>query len=402
MENANSIPTRNLVLRICLRLVLIIAVLLCLGLIVPPLLGLFLPFLLAFLAATLLAPLVQKFAKRVGGWNFWSMLFVMLMLVAVTGILVYAGYYLVSQVADLIRSWSSIREGITDMLNEVSQFLSNNVHFTSTDTEEYILGFVQDGLSWLTGKISTWAPTVVVGVSNLASGIASFVISLLFFIVGAYFMTADYPGLRRRLSGWIPDIIRPHMRHVKEAAGSAMFGYLRAQLILSGIVALIIFIALLIYGQSYSLLIAIACGIIDVMPFFGSGAVLVPWGVICLLIGRFQKGIFLLALAFVLFLFRKLAEPKVVGNQTGLSPLLSLISIYVGMKLGGVAGMILCPIACMIVIGLHGMGFFTPTITDFRLLFRQILDAARLPEEEAEQAEEKTDVEENTECGDKI
>ena len=138
------------------------------------------------------------------------------------------------------------------------------------------------------------------------------------------------------------------------------------------------------------------------MPFFGSGAVLVPWGVICLLIGRFQKGIFLLALAFVLFLFRKLAEPKVVGNQTGLSPLLSLISIYVGMKLGGVAGMILCPIACMIVIGLHGMGFFTPTITDFRLLFRQILDAARLPEEEAEQAEEKTDVEENTECGDKI
>lgn len=44
------------------------------------------------------------------------------------------------------------------MLNQVSQFLSNNVHFTSTDTEQYILGHLQDGLSWLTGKISTWAP----------------------------------------------------------------------------------------------------------------------------------------------------------------------------------------------------------------------------------------------------
>ena len=375
----SSVPTKKLVLRISLRLVLIVAVLLCLGLIVPPLLDLFLPFLLAFVAATLLAPLVQKFAKRVGGWNFWSMLFVVLMLLAVTGVLVYAGYYLVSQVADLIRSWTSIREGITDMLNQVSQFLSNNVHFTSTDTEQYILGHLQDGLSWLTGKISTWAPTVVVGVGNLASGIVSFLISLLFFIVAAYFMTADYPGLRKRLIAWVPDIIRPHMRHVKEAAGSAMFGYLRAQLILSGVVLVIVFVALLIFRQPYSLLIAIATGIIDIMPFFGSGAILVPWGVVCLLVGNLKKAVFLLILAFALFLFRKLAEPKVVGNQTGLSPLLSLISIYVGMKLGGVAGMILCPIACMVVIGLYGMGFFTPTIQDFKMLFGRILEAARLP-----------------------
>ena len=375
----SSVPTKKLVLRISLRLVLIVAVLLCLGLIVPPLLGLFLPFLLAFVAATLLAPLVQKFAKRVGGWNFWSMLFVVLMLLAVTGVLVYAGYYLVSQVTDLIRSWTSIREGITDMLNQVSQFLSNNVHFTSTDTEEYILGLLQDGLSWLTGKISTWAPTVVVGVGNLASGIVSFLISLLFFIVAAYFMTADYPGLRKRLIAWVPDIIRPHMRHVKEAAGSAMFGYLRAQLILSGVVLVIVFVALLIFRQPYSLLIAIATGIIDIMPFFGSGAILVPWGVICLLVGNLKNAVFLLILAFALFLFRTWAEPKVVGNQTGLSPLLSLISIYVGMKLGGVAGMILCPIACMVVIGLYGMGFFTPTIQDFKMLFGRVLEAARLP-----------------------
>ena len=124
------------------------------------------------------------------------------------------------------------------------------------------------------------------------------------------------------------------------------------------------------------------------MPFFGSGAILVPWGVICLLVGNLKKAVFLLILAFALFLFRKLAEPKVVGNQTGLSPLLSLISIYVGMKLGGVAGMILCPIACMVVIGLYGMGFFTPTIQDFRMLFGRVLEAARLPGEARDSGED--------------
>ncbi len=391
MNTPNPVPMKKLLLRIGLRLLLIIAVLLCLTLLVPPLLDLFLPFILAFLAATLLAPLVQKIARRVGGWNFWSMLFVVLMLLAATGILVYAGYYLTSQIIDLIHSWASIRDGLTNMLEQISIFLSTNVHFTYTDTEAYILNFVQEGLNWITGKVSTWAPSVVIGVGNLASGIASFVVSLLFFIVGAYFMTADYPGLRKKLISWVPDIIRPHMRHVKEATGSAMFGYLRAQLILSGVVTLIIFIALLIYGQSYSLLIAIACGIIDVMPFFGSGAVLVPWGVIMLLLGNFQKGLFLLALALALFIFRKLAEPKVVGNQTGLSPLLSLISIYVGMKLGGVIGMILCPILCMVVIGLYGMDFFTPTITDFRLLFGRIFDAARMPAPEATDASHTTE-----------
>lgn len=385
--STSSVPTKKLILRISLRLLLIIAVLLCLALLTRPVLDLFAPFLLAFFAATILAPLVKIIAKRVGGWNFWSMLFVVLLLLAVTGILVYAGYYLVSQISDLIHSWASIRTGITDMLNQVSQFLSKSAHFTSTDTEDYILGLMQDGLSWLTGKISSWAPTVVIGVGNVASGIASFLISLLFFIVAAYFMTADYPQLRTRLISWVPDIIRPHMRHVKAAAGSAMFGYLRAQLILSGIVTLVVFLSLLFAGQRYSLLIAIATGIIDIIPFFGSGTVLVPWAVICLLLGNYKKGVFLLILAFVLFMFRKLAEPKVVGNQTGLSPLLSLISIYVGMKIGGVLGMILCPIACMVVIGLHGMGFFTPTINDFKMLFGRIFEAARLPEEDSGDSE---------------
>ena len=207
-------------------------------------------------------------------------------------------------------------------------------------------------------------------------------ISLLFFIVGAYFMTADYPNLRAKLSEWVPDIIHPHMVHIKAAMGTATFGYLKAQLILSSIVSAIIFIGLLIWGQSYSLIIAIVCGIIDIIPFFGSGTVLVPWAIVEIFLGHFSKAIFLLILALVLFLFRKLAEPKVVGDQTGLSPLVSLMSIYVGMKLGGVLGMILAPILCMIVLSLYRVGFFSPTIQDFRLLGQHILREAKIDSDE--------------------
>ena len=381
MDNPSDVSFRKLVLRISLRLFLIICVLLFALLFLPSLLRLFLPFILAFIMASVLAPVVSKFTKQMGKIRkFWSMLFVILLILAMTGILIYAGYYLFHELSEIIGSWESIRDSLTETLNRLSDFIGNRGRLTTSQLEEYISDLAQDIIGWMTEKVSSWAPNLVSGVSNIASGIASFVVSLLFFIVGAYFMTADYPGLRRRISDNIPNMIRPHMQHVKTAMGSAMFGYLRAQLILSGTVSLIIFIALLIYGQRYSLIIALAAGIIDLIPFFGSGVVLIPWAAISLLWGTYSKALFLILLSLGLFLFRKLAEPKVVGNQTGLSPLVSLISIYVGMRIGGVVGMILVPIFCMIVVGLYRLDFFTPTINDFKLLFHRIIEVASIPD----------------------
>lgn len=154
MEPA-QIPFKKLLLRIGLRIFLIVSLLLLLGLVVPPLLDLFLPFVLAFLAASMLAPLVRKFTKKVGKvWNFWSMLFVILLILAVTGILVYAGYYLFSQISDLLGSWQSIQTSVTDLLNALSSYLETHITLTSTDVEEYALDMLQKGLSWLTGNVS--------------------------------------------------------------------------------------------------------------------------------------------------------------------------------------------------------------------------------------------------------
>ena len=379
MEGNQAVPMKRLILRISLRFLLIVGLILFVALLLPPLLNLFLPFVLAFFAASILAPLVGKITKKVGAaWNFWSMLFVLLLILTATAVLVLVGYYLFRQISDLLGSWTSIRENFTGILDSLSRYLENHMSMTSTDIEQYAISYLQKALEWLTNLISSWAPNVMTGVGNLASGIASFLISLLFFIVGAYFMTADYHHLREKIAAHIPEVILPHARQIKAATGTAMFGYLKAQVILSGVVTLITFLALLIWGQEYALIIAILCGIIDIIPFFGSGTILVPWAVVELFMGRFGKGGFLLILALCLFLFRKLAEPKVVGNHTGLPPLVSLISIYVGMKLGGVVGMILVPVLCMIVISLYGVGFFDPTILDFKLLIQRIRDEARL------------------------
>lgn len=383
MVTENQVPTRKLVLRICLRLVLVLLVIGFSSLFLGPLLSLFLPFLLAFFAATLLAPVVDKISNHGSRvWNFWSMMMVLLLIVLVCGLVGYLGYYLVHEISDLIESWDSMTAYFYEALNALDRLFDGGIDFTPAQLEMQLQEFLQGGINFITEKVSAWAPSVFSGVTNIASAIGSFVIAFLFFLVGVYFIISDYPAIRGRISGGIPDIIRPHMQHLKEAAGSAMFGYIKSQLILSGTVALVIFIVLTIYGQKYSLLIAIAAGFIDLIPFFGSGTVLVPWAVITLLFGDYVKALVLLGLAFVLFLFRKVAEPKVMGDQTGLSPLTSLICIYVGMKIGGVLGMILVPVLCMVLVGLDRAGFFDPTKQDVKLLFGRIIDAARIQKKE--------------------
>ena len=383
MEQINQVPLRTLVLRITLRFALILGVILFLTLLLPPLLNLFLPFVLAYFMAALLAPLVGKLTKtseRV--WNFWSMFFVLLIILAIVALLVYVGYYLFTQVTDLIASWSSIRDNFIEILRSLSGYLQGHMDMTSTELDSYAQDTLQSLTDWITDKLSSWAPTVMVGVGSVASSVVSFIVSMLFFIIGAYFMTSDYYQIHDKIVHHIPSAIQPHMRHIKAAMDTAMFGYMKAQLVLSGMVTAIIFISLLIWGQDYALIIALITGIVDFLPFFGSGAILVPWSVVDLFLGDYGKALFLIVLALFLFLFRKLAEPKVVGNHTGLSPLVSLMSIYVGMKLGGVIGMILGPVLCMIFISLHGVGFFDPTVEDFKMLFHCILAAATIGQAE--------------------
>ena len=88
------------------------------------------------------------------------------------------------------------------------------------------------------------------------------------------------------------------------------------------------------------------------------GTVMVPWAFVCLFTGNFATAFELMLIWGIIALFRRVMEPKFVGDQTGLSPILSLVSIYVGMKLAGVLGMILGPTVALIALNLAKLGLF--------------------------------------------
>ena len=112
---------------------------------------------------------------------------------------------------------------------------------------------------------------------------------------------------------------------------------------------------------------ALGLAVLDFIPLLGSGTVLVPWAVIDLFMGQYERAAGVMIIWGVVALFRRVAEPKFVGNQTGLSPIVSLISIYVGMRVAGVVGMILGPVLTLVALNLLGLGLLDGTKADFCL-----------------------------------
>ena len=79
----------------------------------------------------------------------------------------------------------------------------------------------------------------------------------------------------------------------------------------------------------------------DLLPVIGIGFILIPWAVISLFQGNRLLGFGLLLLYLAINLLRSLLEPKLVGKSIGLPPLVTLLSIYAGLQLFGIAGLLM-------------------------------------------------------------
>ena len=106
----------------------------------------------------------------------------------------------------------------------------------------------------------------------------------------------------------------------------------------------------------YAFIIALLLAVVDLLPLLGTGVILIPWALICLLLGQVKLGIGLLALYGVTTLVRQVLEPKLIGDGLGLHPLLSLFSMYAGLRLFGVWGMITAPLVTAGVRAVFGGG----------------------------------------------
>ena len=130
---------------------------------------------------------------------------------------------------------------------------------------------------------------------------------------------------------------------------AAVLGWLKAQVKLSGVTWVVLTAGFFLLGVRWAPLWAAAVAVVDAFPVLGTGAVLLPWSLISFLQGDPGRAFGLLGLYGAAAVIRSLLEPRLVGQQLGLDPLVTLIALYTGYRLWGLPGMLLSPLIAVTV-----------------------------------------------------
>jgi sporulation integral membrane protein YtvI len=374
MDNLIQEKRSRLYTRLVLRIVLWVLGILLLRFAGPPLLSLLAPFLAAFLVALALNPLVSKIRRKWGlPRRLIAFVLVILVFLILAALISWAVYIVVREVRllsmDFQAIWASVEAGLASLYTTFAWVLD----FFPTLKDINVMETLNQWLQSLSQEFLDSPGAGFAGVWAVTAKAGKVLLGVLIFMMAAYCITAEYPTIARLMEKYLGNRIYGYVRLLKNTTQSALWKYFKAQLLLALLAFTIMFVALVIYGQSYAFLIALLLAFFDFLPLLGTGIILVPWALVAATYGGdIVKAIFLLALSGGFFLIRRLVEPKILGSQTGLHPLVALLSIYIGLVKWGIWGAICAPLVVMVAVRVYNTRIFDHTIRDIRAVLQDV------------------------------
>lgn len=168
-------------------------------------------------------------------------------------------------------------------------------------------------------------------------------------IMASYFISRDNKMITKFILAQLPEDLVARLKSVEIDLLKALGGFIRAQLTIMIITFVITATGLYIIGIPYALTMALIIGLVDALPILGTGAILIPWSVINILLDNHGTGFALLVLYGIIVVTRQIIEPKIVGMSIGLHPLVALASLYIGIQIFGIIGIVLGPLTVIVV-----------------------------------------------------
>ena len=257
-------------------------------------------------------------------------------------LLITLGTAIVSKIGNEIEQFSAnmplIIDEITKLINNLRQSVDDVLSFVPEDfkisVDEMLSQLAVTTTSILGSTVKNGSINVVSTIPNILMNIVLGIVSAFFFIKDKYVIKSFFESEK---FSWAAD----HFSIVKKGLITALTGYVKAQLIVMSVIASICILGLSIIGNPYAIIIGLLISLIDALPIFGLGSIFWPWILFSFLNGNTSQAVSLCILYGVAFLTRQFIEPKVVGQQIGVHPILTLMSIYIGLKIFGVGGLLL-------------------------------------------------------------
>lgn len=181
-------------------------------------------------------------------------------------------------------------------------------------------------------------------IAQIFAKVPQYLISFIVYLIALFLFMLELPLLKSKVYNLFTDETAKKVSFMNERLSTVMFGFFKAQFLMSLIILAVSLIGLFIITPDVAIVMSLIIWLIDLIPIIGSIIILGPWSLFMFLAGETLIGIQLAVLAIILLAIRRILEPKIMGQQIGLSPLATLIAMFLGLKFLGVFGFILGPL----------------------------------------------------------
>ena len=303
----------------------------------------FLPFFLGFLLALAAEPVVRLATRmKLPRWAATGA-GVSLTLILLTGLVGLVGASLVKELGVLAGRLPDLEDTAIQTADRLRLFLHNAADRAPAGVQPLVnrsvdrlfdsgTSFVEQATGRLPAAISGFLSRVPDGALGIGTGVLS-----------GFMFSARLPKLKEKASEKLPESWRTQLLPALKRSKNALLGWLKAQCKLMGVTFCIVTVGLLLLGIPLAPLWAVGVALVDAVPLLGTGTVLVPWALVCLVQRQHLRSIGLLCIYGVALLTRTALEPRLVGRHLGLDPLVTLVFFYLGYRFWGILGMLLAP-----------------------------------------------------------
>lgn len=321
-----------------------------------------LPIIFALLTALIIDPLVRLTEKKFKWNRKLSVISVFIFILAIiTSILYYTVTRLIGKIIDITKA-------APDYFNSLSGVWIDG----QSKLLQYTSGMPQDVVKAVQKEFKNVFESIRDSILSLLSyekimalmtEIPNFLVGFIVFIIALFLFMLELPELKKMLFRHLTTSTAEKVRFMITKLNSVIFGFMKAQLLVSFIILAVTFVGLLLTLPKYAIVMSLVIWIIDIIPILGSVIILAPWSLYMFISGDVATGTKLAILAAVLLVIRRTVEPKVMGSQIGLSPLPTLIAMFIGLKLFGFLGFFIGPLAVILFTTAREAGFIK---TNFR------------------------------------
>ena len=302
------------------------------------------PFLLAFVLITLFYPLLQRVQRRIHMKKKFLAVGIILPFLLFVSAALWAVFALgVGQLQGLPAFCKKMEEQAGVFFHQCCCQLDGRFGWEAEKIETYVI----EQMTVIMENVQIQVvPQILSSSYSCFKGIIAVVGFLAITCIAAFLLEKDYT----KTVEWIKE--EGSFRFLWTVFGgvlSYIVTFFKAQGVILLLIATLCCVTLSIAGIEGGIFLGILAGLLDVLPFIGTGIVLVPLSIWQLLNGQYVRMTVCLVLYGACVLIRELLEPRLIGNKMGISPVYILFAIYAGVKLFGVGGIVKGPLALIVI-----------------------------------------------------